>query len=474
MMKTALGNDFREPVAAVNRCHFLVRPALLNWMLKAMSRHSRLTPLHSMRLLFLAANEGGTAFIHAPHNTTIMSVMRGILIFIKIERMFSMLLDQQYLFAPGPTPVPDRVKNAMNQPMIAHRSQEFPTLLEDVSTRLMPIFGSENPVVVLAGSGTSALEAAAANVIEENDDVVVIVAGAFGDRFAAICETFGANVHRLNVEWGKACRPEQLEDFINGLGKDIKAVFATYCETSTAVLNPIRELGEVVKRLTNALYIVDGVSCIGAVPIDMKTWQIDILVSGSQKALMLPPGLAFVAINDQARAVIQGCNSRRFYLDIKRYLTSYESDKSTPFTPAVSLIYGAQEVCRMLEEEGFENVIKRHQLLKAMTREGLKAIEVPLLTSDEDASPTVTAVRTVDDPAKQIKKFLKDQFAITVGGGQKKLKGEIFRIGHMGYCTPFDVIKVLGSIEMAWKFLDGKDVLGIAVKRAQEVWIHHV
>lgn len=385
-----------------------------------------------------------------------------------------MLIDQQYLFAPGPTPVPDRVKNAMNQPMIAHRSQEFPQLLEDVSTRLMPVFGSANPVVVLAGSGTSALEAAAANVIEENDDVVVIVAGAFGDRFATICETFGANVHRLNVEWGKACRPEQLEDFLKVLQTDVKAVFATYCETSTAVLNPIKELGEVVKRLTNALYIVDGVSCIGAVPVDMKGWKIDILVSGSQKAFMLPPGLAFAALNDEARAVIRNCKSRRFYLDINRYLTSYETDKSTPFTPAVSLIYGAQEVCSMLEEEGFENVIKRHQLLKEMVRKGLKAIEVPLLTSDEDASPTVTAVRTVDEPSKQLKRCLKEQFAITVGGGQKKLKGEIFRIGHMGYCTPFDVIKVLASIEMSFKFLEGKDVLGIAVKRAQEVWSDHV
>ncbi|CAH2714926.1 Serine-pyruvate aminotransferase [Neobacillus rhizosphaerae] len=385
-----------------------------------------------------------------------------------------MLLDQHYLFAPGPTPIPDRVKAAMNQPMIAHRSQEFPKLLEDVSTRLMPVFGSENPVTVLAGSGTSALEAAAANVIEANDHIVVIVAGAFGDRFAAICETFGANVHRLNIEWGNTCKPKQLEEFLQSIPNDIKAVFATYCETSTAILNPIKDLGAVVKRLTNALYIVDGVSCIGAVPVDMKGWNIDILVAGSQKALMLPPGLAFVAISDTAREVIRNCKAQRFYLDLNRYLASYETEKSTPFTPAVSLIYGAQEVCNMFEEEGFENVIKRHQLLKTMTREGLKAIEIPLLTSDEDASPTVTAVRTLDAPSKQMKKMLKDKFAITVGGGQKKLKGEIFRIGHMGYCTPFDIIKVLGSIEMTLKFLQGTNVLGKAVKRAEEVWMDHV
>ncbi|MCM3765981.1 alanine--glyoxylate aminotransferase family protein [Neobacillus niacini] len=385
-----------------------------------------------------------------------------------------MLLDQQYLFAPGPTPVPDRVKNAMNQPMIAHRGQEFPKLLEDVSTRLMPVFGTKNPVTVLASSGTAALETAAVNVIEEGDEVVVIVAGAFGDRFASICETFGANVHRLEVEWGKACQPEQLEEFLKGLQKDVKAVIATYCETSTAVLQPIKELGEVVKRVTNALFIVDGVSCIGAVPVNMKDWDIDILVSGSQKALMLPPGLAFVAVNDHAKQVIKNCRTKRFYLDLNRYMASYDNERSTPFTPAVSLIYGAQEVCNMFDEEGFENVISRHRLMRDMTREGLKAIEVPLLTSDNDASPTVTAVRTISEPAKQMKKLLKDKFAITVGGGQKKLKGEIFRIGHMGYCTPFDVLKVLSSIEMIVKFSEGKDVLGIAVKRAQEVWSENV
>jgi aspartate aminotransferase-like enzyme len=189
---------------------------------------------------------------------------------------------------------------------------------------------------------------------------------------------------------------------------------------------------------------------------------------------MLPPGLAFVAVNDTAKEVIHNCKAKRFYLDLNRYLSSYENDKSTPFTPAVSLIYGAQEVCNMFEEEGFENVINRHQVLKTMVREGLKAIEVPLLTSDEDASPTVTAVRTIDEPSKQIKKLLKDKFAITLGGGQKKLKGEIFRIGHMGYCTPFDVLKVLASIEMTIKILEGKNVMGIALKRAEEVWMENV
>jgi aspartate aminotransferase-like enzyme len=265
-----------------------------------------------------------------------------------------------------------------------------------------------------------------------------------------------------------------LEDYLKSLQKDVKAVFATYCETSTGVFNPIKDLGRVTKDQTDALFFVDGVSCIGAVPVDMEDWNIDILVSGSQKALMLPPGLAFVAVNQTAKEVIQGCKSKRFYLDLNRYLTSYDKERSTPFTPAVSLIYGALEVCHMIEEEGFEHVIKRHQVLRDMLRAGLKAIELPLLVSDEEASTTVTAVQTIDDSSKQIKKVLQDKFSISLGGGQKLLKGKIFRIGHMGYCTPFDILKVLGSIEMTLLELDGKNVLGTATKKAQEVWIEYV
>jgi aspartate aminotransferase-like enzyme len=385
-----------------------------------------------------------------------------------------MLFDQQFLFTPGPTPIPDRVKYAMNKPMIGHRSQEFPLLLEDVATRLMPVFGSESPISIISGSGTAALETAVANVIEETDNVVVIVTGAFGDRFASICDAFGANVHRLEIEWGKTCSPDQLESFLKGLNHNVKAVFATYCETSTGVLNPIQELGTVTKSHSDALFIVDGVSCIGAVPVDMSGWNIDILVSGSQKALMLPPGLAFIAANQQARDLIKNSKSKRFYLDLNRYISSYEKEKSTPFTPAVSLIYGALEVCEMLEEEGFDQVIKRHNLLKTMLREGLKSLEIPLLTSDEVASPTVTAVRTVTDTTKKLKKVLQEKYALSIAGGQKKLKGEIIRIGHMGYCSPYDILKVLSATEMALQQLEGANYLGRATTIAEEVWIKHV
>lgn len=385
-----------------------------------------------------------------------------------------MLMQQEFLYTPGPTPIPERVKQAMNQPMIGHRGSKFPELLKDVAHRLKPIFGSEHPVMILAASGTGALETAAANTIGENDDVVVIVSGSFGERFATICEALGANVHRLEIEWGKACQPEQLEHFLKSLDRKVKAVIATYCETSTGVLHPIKDLGEVVQRVTDALYIVDGVSCIGAVPVNMKDWHIDILVTGSQKAMMLPPGLAFVAVSERAKQVIQSHKSRRFYFDLNRYFASFEKEYSTPFTPAISLIFGVQEVCNMIEEEGFDQVIARHQLLKTMTREGVKALGLGLLTSEEDASPTVTAVLPNEVPVKEITTYLRDKFSITVGGGQHKLKGKIFRIGHMGYCTPFDVLRVLNALELTITQLEKRDVLGVATKKAQEVWFHHV
>lgn len=386
-----------------------------------------------------------------------------------------MLFCKDSLFTPGPTPIPERVQKAMSQPMVAHRSKVFSNNLEEVATRLQPVFGTKEPVIIVAGSGTSALESAVCNVINEGDHVVVVVTGVFGERFASICEAYGAEVHRLNITWGKTCQPEELEDYLKTVNQPIKAVFATYCETSTAVLNPIKELGEVTKRISDALFIVDGVSCIGGVPVNMEEYQIDILVSGSQKALMLPPGLAFIAVNQRGKEEIKNGTSKRFYLDLNRYIQSYDEQTTTPFTPPVSLIYGANEVCQMIEEEGFEQVIKRHAVMRDMTRAGVQALELPLFVEkDADASPTVTSIKPEDGQANAIKNYLQEHFSMTIASGQKQLKGEIFRIGHMGYCTPFDVIQYLTALEFAVNALYEKDVFGLAVKTAQEVWKKHV
>lgn len=384
--------------------------------------------------------------------------------------MSEWFLNQTSLYTPGPTPVPRRVNTAMAAPMIGHRSPDFSALLEEVATRLEPVFGTAHPVLVLTSSGTSALEAAVVNTVAPGEEAVVIVAGSFGDRLATIAEEYGVNVHRLNIEWGKACTPAQLAQFLDPLTeKPVKAVFATFNETSTGVLNPIHALGEVVARKTDALFIVDGVSCIGAVDVDMTRDRIDLLVTSSQKALMLPPGLAFVALSDKGLEAVQKCPTKRFYLDLGRYMKAYREQRSTPFTPAVSLIAGAREVCNMIDEEGWPHVVRRHRLLRDMTRSGIRALGLPLLTSDEDASPTVTAVRPQAAAPGDIQKMLKRDFSITIAGGQKQLKGKIFRIGHMGWCTPFDILKLLGALELTLARLGQAPHFGAAVKKAEEV-----
>ena len=258
------------------------------------------------------------------------------------------------------------------------------------SHRLKPIFGTDNEVLILTGSGTSALEAAVTSTVAPGEEAAVIVTGAFGARFHAICERFGIHTHRLDIPWGQSCSPEQLRLFLQK-HPAVKAVFLTYCETSNSALNPIGELAEVIRDTSDALIIVDGVSIIGAVDSQMDPWGVDILVTGSQKAMMLPPGLAFAAVSEKAWTVIEQNRTPRYYLDLLSYRRSLEKD-TTPATPAVSLLFGLKEALTMIEEEGRETVITRHQTMMEMTRRGLEQMGLCLMTTDADASPTVTAV----------------------------------------------------------------------------------
>jgi aspartate aminotransferase-like enzyme len=384
-----------------------------------------------------------------------------------------MFQDKIILRIPGPTPIPPRVQQAMNQPMIGHRSGQFSALFARTAERLKPYFGTAQDVFILAGSGTSALEMSVVNTLQPGDEAAILVSGAFGERFAKICERFGIVAHRLEVTWGDAVTPDQLQAFL-AEKPQVKAVFATYCETSTGVLNPIRDLARVVRERTDALFIVDAVSCLGAVPCEMDAWGVDIVVTGSQKAFMLPTGLAFLAASERAWKVIEQQKPLAFYLDLKAYRKSL-SEKTTPYTPAVSLIFGLDEVCSMLEEEGLPQVIKRHELMRDMTRAAMRALNIPLMTTDEYASPTVTSL----DPkgafdAEELRKVLRTSYNVIVAGGQQHLKGKIFRIGHMGYCEPLDVIQVVSAIEMSLRQIGVNVELGAGVKAAQEVLVTHV
>ncbi|MFB0830273.1 alanine--glyoxylate aminotransferase family protein [Brevibacillus laterosporus] len=383
-----------------------------------------------------------------------------------------MFKEKIILRIPGPTPIPPRVQQAMNRPMIGHRSGQFSQMLSVVAEKIKPAFGTAQQVYVIAGSGTSALEMSVVNTLQAGDEAIVTISGAFGERFAKICERYQIKVHRLEVAWGEAITPELLQDFLVQHPM-AKAVFATYCETSSGVLNPIPELSKVVKKHSNALFIVDAVSCLGAVPCEMDEWGLDIVVTGSQKAFMLPTGLAFIAVSQQAWKRIEQLTPQAFYLDLKAYRKSM-ADQTTPYTPAVSLVFGLEEVVAMLDEEGLPQVFARHELMKNMTRAAMRALGLPLMTEDEYASPTVTSVDPGDlFDAEELRKILRTKYNVVIAGGQQHLKGRIFRIGHMGYCDPQDVLTVISLIEVSLQQIGYEITLGAGVRAAQEVLIQH-
>lgn len=381
-----------------------------------------------------------------------------------------MLQDQQFLRIPGPSPIPPSVQRAMSQPMLGHRGKEVSAMVQSIKPGLQQIFGTTQDVAMITGSGTAGLEAAVVNIVKPGDEVLVVVTGAFGDRFTKICNAYNIKAHRLDVEWGQALQPQDVKQYMQA-NPAIKAVFSTYCETSTGILNPIRELSTAVREVSDALIVVDGVSCVGGVQTEMDAWGIDIMVTGSQKAFMLPAGLTFVAASERAWAVIEANTQRGFYLDLTKYRDNLQKD-TTPFTPAVSLLFGLQQVLQMIEAEGLEQVYARHTLMMNMTRAAFKALDIPLLTTDADASPTVTAVQPVDFDAESFRKIIKQEFGLTVAGGQQHLSGKIFRVGHMGYCSPADVLQTISMIEIGLLKVGKKIILGTGVAAAQQIYVN--
>lgn len=380
-----------------------------------------------------------------------------------------MLKDQHILRIPGPSPIPPSVQRAMNQTMIGHRGKETKELLERILPKLKSVFGTEQDVFPVAGSGTAGLEMAVTNACHPGDEVLVIVSGAFGDRFAKMCHAYGLQVHRIDVEWGDAVQPGAVKDYLQKQ-PEIKVVFATYCETSTGVLNPVKPLAEIVHQYSDALLVIDGVSCLAGVPAKMDEWGVDIYVTGSQKAFMLPAGLMFISASERAWKVIEENPQPRFYLDMRTYRKNL-ANTATPYTPALSLLFGLEQVLTLLEEEGLENVYKRHEVMRDMTRAAFKALNIPLLTEDQYASPTVTAVKPDDFDAEALRSAVKEQFNLTLAGGQQHLKGSIFRIGHMGYCSPADILQTISLVEIGLVQIGKSINLGQGVKAAQEIYL---
>lgn len=372
---------------------------------------------------------------------------------------------------PGPTPIPKSVELAMAQNMISHRSEEFVNLYRETTERVKPIFGTKQDILLLPSGGTAALEAAVVNTVSPRDEVVVVTVGAFGDYFVSICEKYGLNVHKLEKSWGEACTKEELARFLKPLS-NIKAVFATYNETSTGILNPVWQLAEAVQEHSDALFIVDGVSGIGGVPAEMDKWGIDILVTGSQKAMMLPPGLALLAVSEKAWKVIEANGSPAYYLNLLSY-REWADKGMTPNTPAVSLIMGLSAVCDLIEEEGgFSKTVERHDVMKNMVRESMRALSIELLTSDDFASPTITTIRTPEglDLAAYLG-HLKKKYHLDFAGGLNHLQGKVFRFGHMGYCFPSDVLEAVSLMEAGLQDFSYPFEPGAGVQAAQNVYL---
>ncbi|WP_152657691.1 alanine--glyoxylate aminotransferase family protein [Oceanobacillus sp. CFH 90083] len=381
---------------------------------------------------------------------------------------------QNILRHPGPTPIPKKVELAMAQNMISHRSEEFTRLYQETTERVKTIFGTKQDIMLLPSGGTAALEAAVANTASAGDEVVVVTIGAFGDYFVSICEKHGLNVHKLEKGWGEACTKEELADFLKPLS-NIKAVFATYNETSTGILNPVEQLAEAVHEHSDALFIVDGVSCIGGAPAEMDKWGIDILVTGSQKALMLPPGLALAAVSERAWRVIEANRTTVYYLDLLSY-REWAAKSMTPNTPAISLIMGLSAVCDLIEEEGgFSKTVKRHEVMKNMVREAMKALSIELLADDEYASPTLTTIRTPKGLDLSVfLTHLKKKYHLDFAGGLGQLQGKVFRFGHMGYCFPSDILQAVSLMEAGLQDFSYPFESGAGVKAAQNVFLSSI
>jgi aspartate aminotransferase-like enzyme len=381
------------------------------------------------------------------------------------------LMNKYYLLAPGPTPIPPDVLLAMAEPIIHHRTPAYEKLLQGVREDLQYLFQTRQEVLIFAASGSGAMEGAVTNTLCAGDKAIVISGGKFGERWGNICKAYGVKAQVFSVEWGQAIDPGVIEKALQQ-DPSIKAVFTQATETSTGVLYPIREIASIVARFPGTLMVVDAVSHLGAVELPMDEWKLDVVVAGSQKAIMLPPGLAFAALSDKAWGFTEKSTLPKFYFDFRKELKSLKKNQSA-YTPAVSLVIGLAASLKRIRQEGLENVFNRHAILAKATREAMKALGLSLFApkSFSNAVTAVLAPSGVD--AEKVVKILGSKHNLTIAGGQDQAKGKIFRIAHLGYVDRFDVITAVSAVELTLKELGAKVDLGKGVAAAIEVFAAH-
>lgn len=377
-------------------------------------------------------------------------------------------MKKRYLLAPGPTPVPDQALLAMAAPIIHHRTPQFSEVFRETADLLKYVFQTKQDVLILAASGTGAMEGSIVNLYSPGDEVVVVNGGKFGERWGKISEAYGLKVHWITVEWGKAVDPAVVKKTLDENPK-AKGVLVQASETSTTAAHPIKELAAITKD-RDCLLIVDGITGVGVFDLPMDEWGIDVLVSGSQKAFMLPPGLAFVALSEKAWKFQETAKCPRFYFDYKKERKNLK-DNTTAYTPAVSLITGLRECLKLIKEEGLYNVFGRHDRLARATRAACAALGLKALAPDapSNAATGVFVPEGVD--GGKLVKYLRDEVGVTMAGGQDHLKGKILRIAHLGYVDTFDIIISIAAIEMALAKAGHKVQFGKGVGAAQEILI---
>jgi aspartate aminotransferase-like enzyme len=381
------------------------------------------------------------------------------------------IFNKQYLMTAGPTPLPPRVSQVMAEPITYHRAPAFVDVYERALERLPKVFKTGNDVLSFAASGSGAMESAVANLIVPGESAVVAAAGKFGQRWAELCDAFGADTVQLEFEWGEKVNPERVDEALGALDRPVRALFTTQSETSTGVVNDVRALAEVA-RSHNTILAVDAISGLGAVDLPQDEWGVDVVIGGSQKSLMTPPGLAFASVSERALAVAAENPGRRYYFDwAKTAEGQREQPANSPFTPAVTLWRALDVALDLIFEEGLEEVFERHAILARAARAGIEAMGLERFGPDDPDANVVTVARMPDSiDGAAVPKLMRDRFGITVAGGQGLLKGKIVRIAHCGYYGAFDIVVALTGLEMAVRELGHDADPGAAVGAAERVF----